>query len=87
MCVFDGRVKERESKKVSGFLSRGNRNKETCSALNIQTLSVCALSLSLSGPTMKLKRPVVLKMYKEQIENFYKDAVTPSNPENPLSSK
>ncbi|KAJ8389604.1 hypothetical protein AAFF_G00118410 [Aldrovandia affinis] len=29
------------------------------------------------GPTMKLKRPVVSKMYKEQIENFYKEVMTP----------
>lgn len=43
--------------------------------------------LSLSGPTMKLKRPVVMKMYKEQIENFYKEVVTPSTPDNPLPSK
>ncbi|KAJ8274624.1 hypothetical protein COCON_G00092490 [Conger conger] len=34
------------------------------------------------GPTMKLKRPVVLKMYKEQIENFYKDIQTTTNPMN-----
>lgn len=31
------------------------------------------------GPTMKLKRPVVSKMYKEQIDGFYLDAVTPSD--------
>ena len=40
-----------------------------------------------SGPTMKLKRPVVMKMYKEQIENFYRDVVTPSTPDNPLPPK
>ncbi|XP_062308698.1 long-chain-fatty-acid--CoA ligase ACSBG2 isoform X2 [Osmerus eperlanus] len=39
------------------------------------------------GPTMKLKRPVVMKMYKEQIENFYRDVVTPSTPDNPLAPK
>ncbi|XP_029110560.1 long-chain-fatty-acid--CoA ligase ACSBG2 isoform X2 [Scleropages formosus] len=39
------------------------------------------------GPTMKLKRPVVLKMYKEQIDNIYKEMVTPSTPENPLPPK
>ncbi|XP_028672029.2 long-chain-fatty-acid--CoA ligase ACSBG2 [Erpetoichthys calabaricus] len=39
------------------------------------------------GPTMKLKRPVVMKIYKDQIENFYKDVVTPVTPENPLPVK
>ncbi|XP_056133758.1 long-chain-fatty-acid--CoA ligase ACSBG2 [Lampris incognitus] len=39
------------------------------------------------GPTMKLKRPVVMKMYKEQIENFYKELATPSTPDNPLPPK
>ncbi|XP_023699741.2 long-chain-fatty-acid--CoA ligase ACSBG2 [Paramormyrops kingsleyae] len=39
------------------------------------------------GPTMKLKRPVVMKMYKEHIENFYTEAVTPTTPDNPLPPK
>ncbi|XP_069784019.1 long-chain-fatty-acid--CoA ligase ACSBG2 isoform X2 [Narcine bancroftii] len=39
------------------------------------------------GPTMKLKRPVVLKMYSEQIDDFYKDAITPITPDNPLTVK
>ncbi|KAM4628692.1 long-chain-fatty-acid--CoA ligase ACSBG2 isoform 2-T2 [Polymixia lowei] len=39
------------------------------------------------GATMKLKRPVVMKMYKEQIENFYKEVATPSTPDNPLPPK
>ncbi|XP_034561105.1 long-chain-fatty-acid--CoA ligase ACSBG2 isoform X1 [Notolabrus celidotus] len=39
------------------------------------------------GPTMKLKRPVVAKMYKEQIENFYKELATPTTPDNPLPPK
>lgn len=43
--------------------------------------------ISPTGPTMKLKRPVVVKMYKEQIENFYKEVVTPTTPDNPLPSK
>ncbi|MBN3315592.1 ACBG2 ligase, partial [Atractosteus spatula] len=38
-------------------------------------------------PTMKLKRPVVMKMYKDQIDSFYKDIVTPSTPDNPLPPK
>ncbi|CAL8306728.1 unnamed protein product [Lota lota] len=37
------------------------------------------------GPTMKLRRPVVMKMYMEQIDNFYKEVATPSTPDNPLS--
>ncbi|XP_069574168.1 long-chain-fatty-acid--CoA ligase ACSBG2 isoform X2 [Brachyistius frenatus] len=39
------------------------------------------------GPTMKLKRPVVHKMYKEQIDNFYKELTTPTTPDNPLPPK
>ncbi|XP_078054539.1 long-chain-fatty-acid--CoA ligase ACSBG2 isoform X1 [Mustelus asterias] len=39
------------------------------------------------GPTMKLKRPVVLKMYSDQIDDFYKDAITPNTPDNPLTAK
>ncbi|XP_048449271.1 long-chain-fatty-acid--CoA ligase ACSBG2-like, partial [Rhincodon typus] len=38
------------------------------------------------GPTMKLKRPVVLKMYSDQIDDLYKDAVTPITPDNPLTA-
>lgn len=29
---------------------------------------------------MKLKRPSVLKMYKEEIEAFYKEVATPDDP-------
>lgn len=36
---------------------------------------------------MKLKRPVVMKMYKDQIESFYKEVVTPTTPDNPLPPK
>ncbi|XP_076135255.1 long-chain-fatty-acid--CoA ligase ACSBG2 isoform X1 [Alosa pseudoharengus] len=39
------------------------------------------------GPTMKLKRPVVMKMYKEQIENFYKEVPSPTTPDAPLPPK
>ncbi|XP_038632592.1 long-chain-fatty-acid--CoA ligase ACSBG2 isoform X2 [Scyliorhinus canicula] len=39
------------------------------------------------GPTMKLKRPVVSKMYSDQIDDFYKDAITPNMPDNPLTAK
>uniref|UniRef100_A0A8C8RMW9 Long-chain-fatty-acid--CoA ligase ACSBG2 n=1 Tax=Pelusios castaneus TaxID=367368 RepID=A0A8C8RMW9_9SAUR len=37
------------------------------------------------GPTMKLKRPVVAKMYKDQIDQFYADVETPTTTANPLS--
>ncbi|XP_061635856.1 long-chain-fatty-acid--CoA ligase ACSBG2 isoform X1 [Phyllopteryx taeniolatus] len=39
------------------------------------------------GPTMKLKRPVVSQMYKEQIDNFYKEVISPTTPDNPLPTK
>ncbi|XP_061680045.1 long-chain-fatty-acid--CoA ligase ACSBG2 isoform X3 [Syngnathoides biaculeatus] len=39
------------------------------------------------GPTMKLKRPVVSKMYKEQIDNFYKEVTSPTTPDNQLPTK
>ncbi|XP_062250977.1 long-chain-fatty-acid--CoA ligase ACSBG2 isoform X1 [Platichthys flesus] len=39
------------------------------------------------GPTMKLKRPVVVKMYKEQIENFYKELASPTTPDNAVPPK
>lgn len=63
----------------------------TSNAQRIQKWIVLEQDFSITGgelgPTMKLKRPVVMKMYKEQIENFYKDVVTPSTPDNPLPSK
>ncbi|XP_025966642.2 long-chain-fatty-acid--CoA ligase ACSBG2 isoform X2 [Dromaius novaehollandiae] len=34
------------------------------------------------GPTMKLKRPVVAQKYKDQIDQFYTDAATPTTTEN-----
>ncbi|XP_072295184.1 long-chain-fatty-acid--CoA ligase ACSBG2-like [Eucyclogobius newberryi] len=39
------------------------------------------------GPTTKLKRPVVAKMYKEQINNFYKEVPTPTSPDAPEPPK
>lgn len=33
---------------------------------------------------MKLKRPSVLKMYKEDIEEIYNEVVTPLTPQGPL---
>ncbi|XP_028856113.1 long-chain-fatty-acid--CoA ligase ACSBG2 isoform X3 [Denticeps clupeoides] len=63
----------------------------TSNAQRIQKWIVLEKDFSITGgelgPTMKLKRPVVMKMYKEQIENFYKEVATPSTPDNPLPSK
>ncbi|XP_061409657.1 long-chain-fatty-acid--CoA ligase ACSBG2 isoform X2 [Lethenteron reissneri] len=39
------------------------------------------------GPTMKLKRPVVTKMYQELIERLYEDAVSPTTPDAPLPAQ
>ncbi|XP_053091882.1 long-chain-fatty-acid--CoA ligase ACSBG2 isoform X1 [Pangasianodon hypophthalmus] len=75
---------------IQDGINRVNEN-ATSNAQRIQKFIVLDQDFSIPGgelgPTMKLKRPVVLKMYKEQIENFYKEAVTPSNPENPLPPK
>uniref|UniRef100_A0AAY4DXG2 Long-chain-fatty-acid--CoA ligase ACSBG2 n=1 Tax=Denticeps clupeoides TaxID=299321 RepID=A0AAY4DXG2_9TELE len=53
----------------------------TSNAQRIQKWIVLEKDFSITGgelgPTMKLKRPVVMKMYKEQIENFYKEVATP----------
>uniref|UniRef100_A0A3Q3APP4 Long-chain-fatty-acid--CoA ligase ACSBG2 n=1 Tax=Kryptolebias marmoratus TaxID=37003 RepID=A0A3Q3APP4_KRYMA len=65
--------------------------KATSNAQRIQKWLVLDRDFSVGGgelgPTMKLKRPVVLKMYKEQIDNFYKELPTPTSPENPLPPK
>ncbi|XP_019954091.1 long-chain-fatty-acid--CoA ligase ACSBG2 [Paralichthys olivaceus] len=65
--------------------------KATSNAQRIQKWIILDRDFSLPGgelgPTMKLKRPVVAKMYKEQIENFYKELVTPTTPSNPLPPK
>ncbi|XP_035269950.1 long-chain-fatty-acid--CoA ligase ACSBG2 isoform X1 [Anguilla anguilla] len=63
----------------------------TSNAQRIQKWTVLDRDFSILGgelgPTMKLKRPVVMKMYKEQIENFYKEVATPTTPDNPLPPK
>ncbi|XP_016128580.1 long-chain-fatty-acid--CoA ligase ACSBG2-like [Sinocyclocheilus grahami] len=65
--------------------------KATSNAQRIQKWTVLEKDFSIPGgelgPTMKLKRPVVMKMYKEQIENFYKEVLTPTTPDNPLPPK
>ncbi|KAM6922065.1 long-chain-fatty-acid--CoA ligase ACSBG2 [Xenentodon cancila] len=71
-------------------INRVNK-KATSNAQRIQKWVVLERDFSVGGgelgPTMKLKRPVVLKMYKEQIENFYKDLPTPTTPDNQLPAK
>ncbi|XP_036377355.1 long-chain-fatty-acid--CoA ligase ACSBG2 [Megalops cyprinoides] len=65
--------------------------KATSNAQRVQKWVVLDRDFSIPGgelgPTMKLKRPVVMKMYKEQIDNFYKEVVTPTTPDNPLPPK
>ncbi|TRY98417.1 hypothetical protein DNTS_017963 [Danionella cerebrum] len=65
--------------------------KATSNAQRIQKWMILDQDFSIPGgelgPTMKLKRPVVMKMYKDQIESFYKDVVTPITPDNPLPPK
>uniref|UniRef100_H3CKH8 Uncharacterized protein n=1 Tax=Tetraodon nigroviridis TaxID=99883 RepID=H3CKH8_TETNG len=57
-------------------------------AQRIQKWTVLGRDFSITsgelGPTMKLKRPSVLKMYKEEIEEFYKEVATPRTPVDPL---
>ncbi|XP_071769507.1 long-chain-fatty-acid--CoA ligase ACSBG2 isoform X1 [Centroberyx gerrardi] len=71
-------------------INRVNEN-ATSNAQRIQKWIVLDQDFSITGgelgPTMKLKRPVVMKMYKEQVENFYKEVATPSTPDNPLPPK
>ncbi|KAM9384981.1 long-chain-fatty-acid--CoA ligase ACSBG2 [Pholidichthys leucotaenia] len=65
--------------------------KATSNAQRIQKWVVLDRDFSVGGgelgPTMKLKRPVVVKMYKDQIDNFYKEVVTPTTPDNQLPPK
>ncbi|XP_078533829.1 long-chain-fatty-acid--CoA ligase ACSBG2-like [Lissotriton helveticus] len=57
-------------------VDRVNR-RATSNAQRVQKWSILGKDFSLFGgelgPTLKLKRPFVLKMYEEEIENFYKD--------------
>ncbi|KAF3690697.1 Long-chain-fatty-acid--CoA ligase ACSBG2 [Channa argus] len=65
--------------------------KATSNAQRIQKWIVLDRDFSINGgelgPTMKLKRPVVVKMYKEQIDSFYKELATPTTPDNPQPPK
>ncbi|XP_056628685.1 long-chain-fatty-acid--CoA ligase ACSBG2 isoform X1 [Triplophysa dalaica] len=65
--------------------------KSTSNAQRIQKWTVLDKDFSIPGgelgPTMKLKRPVVMKLFKEQIENFYKEVATPTTPDDLLPSK
>uniref|UniRef100_A0A8C7K0N0 Long-chain-fatty-acid--CoA ligase ACSBG2 n=1 Tax=Oncorhynchus kisutch TaxID=8019 RepID=A0A8C7K0N0_ONCKI len=71
-------------------INRVNEN-ATSNAQRIQKWIILDQDFSITGgelgPTMKLKRPVVMKMYKEQVEHFYKEVVTPSTPDNSLPPK
>lgn len=71
-------------------INRVNK-KATSNAQRIQKWTVLDKDFSIVGgelgPTMKLKRPVVSKMYKDEIETFYRDLATPTTPDNPLPSK
>ncbi|KAM6962439.1 long-chain-fatty-acid--CoA ligase ACSBG2 [Aplochiton taeniatus] len=79
---------------VHTAIQEGINRVNECAASNAQRIQkwiVLEQDFSIAGgelgPTMKLKRPVVMKMYKEQIENFYKEVATPSTPDNPLPPK
>ncbi|XP_062402556.1 long-chain-fatty-acid--CoA ligase ACSBG1 [Sardina pilchardus] len=52
-------------------------SRATSNAQRIQKWTILPRDFSISGgelgPTMKLRRPVVLKMYHSEIENFYKE--------------
>ncbi|XP_015241709.1 long-chain-fatty-acid--CoA ligase ACSBG2 isoform X2 [Cyprinodon tularosa] len=65
--------------------------KATSNAQRIQKWVILDRDFSVGGgelgPTMKLKRPVVLKMYKDQIENFYKETAPPASQDNQLPPK
>ncbi|KAL1022927.1 hypothetical protein UPYG_G00034310 [Umbra pygmaea] len=75
---------------VQETINRVNE-KASSNAQRIQKWTILDQDFSITGgelgPTMKLKRPVVMKMYKEQIEQFYKEVVTPSTPDNPMPPK
>ncbi|XP_068175883.1 LOW QUALITY PROTEIN: long-chain-fatty-acid--CoA ligase ACSBG2-like [Antennarius striatus] len=75
---------------IQDGINRVNK-KATSNAQRIQKWVILDRDFSVSGgelgPTMKLKRPVVVEMYKEQIENFYQDLATPTTPNNPLPAK
>ncbi|XP_077572474.1 long-chain-fatty-acid--CoA ligase ACSBG2 isoform X2 [Stigmatopora nigra] len=65
--------------------------KATSNAQRIQKWYILEKDFSIAGgelgPTMKLKRPAVAKMYREHIENFYKEVTSPTTPDNPLAPK
>ncbi|XP_063311929.1 long-chain-fatty-acid--CoA ligase ACSBG2 isoform X1 [Pelobates fuscus] len=56
--------------------------KSTSNAQKIQKWLILDRDFTIAGgelgPTMKLKRPAVSKIYKDQIDSFYQDATTPT---------
>ncbi|XP_066552041.1 long-chain-fatty-acid--CoA ligase ACSBG2 isoform X2 [Amia ocellicauda] len=77
-------------KAIQEGINRVNE-RATSNAQKIQKWTILEKDFSIPGgelgPTMKLKRPVVMKIYKDQIDNFYKENVTPTTPDNPLPPK
>ncbi|XP_077391045.1 long-chain-fatty-acid--CoA ligase ACSBG2 isoform X2 [Festucalex cinctus] len=75
---------------VQEAINRVNE-KATSNAQRIQKWHILQKDFSIVGgelgPTMKLKRPVVCKMYKDQIDNFYKEVASPTTPDNPMPPK
>ncbi|KAI1882877.1 hypothetical protein AGOR_G00239430 [Albula goreensis] len=71
-------------------INRAN-NHATSNAQRIQKWAVLGRDFSIPGgelgPTMKLKRPAVMKLYGELIDNFYNDVLTPTSPGLPVLSK
>ncbi|KAG7514293.1 long-chain-fatty-acid-CoA ligase ACSBG2 isoform X2 [Solea senegalensis] len=65
--------------------------KATSNAQRIQKWIVLDQDFSIVGgelgPTMKVKRPEVMKMYKMQIDNIYEELAQSSNPDNLVATK
>ncbi|KAJ8356980.1 hypothetical protein SKAU_G00197740 [Synaphobranchus kaupii] len=83
-----------QDNKVNAAIQEGINRANKCATSNAQRIQkwvVLEKDFSLPGgelgPTMKLKRPVVLKMYKEQIDNFYKDVLTSTSSNNMVLPK
>uniref|UniRef100_A0A8C9VXM2 long-chain-fatty-acid--CoA ligase n=1 Tax=Scleropages formosus TaxID=113540 RepID=A0A8C9VXM2_SCLFO len=87
-CVSD--IKDDKEPAVYEAICKGVARvnaRATSNAQKIQKWTVLERDFSVVGgelgPTMKLKRPVVHKMYKEEIERLYMDSLCPSELLNP----